>query len=76
MTSRFFCNVFHCCFVLYRLEDISEDADLQEKSESDLKNLGEMILTNCEKVMSSFEAKLRETTSAEGLFLEEIVMLL
>ena len=62
--------MFCLLFCLCRLEDISEDADLQEKSESDLKNLGEMILKTCEQVMKDFEVKLRETTSAEGFFWE------
>ncbi|ESO01124.1 hypothetical protein HELRODRAFT_192382 [Helobdella robusta] len=50
---------------LERLEDIAGDAELQEKSESDLKNLAELILNKCDQVMKEYEEKLREVTTAE-----------
>ena len=58
-----------CYFCMIRLEDIAGDAELQEKSETDLKNLAEMVLTRCDQVMKEYEEKMKDPANAgEGEF--------
>ena len=49
-------------FVCYRLDDIACDAELQEKSESELRKLGELLQSSCEQALKDFSAKKEEET--------------
>ncbi|ELU11024.1 hypothetical protein CAPTEDRAFT_167753 [Capitella teleta] len=49
-----------------RLDAISCDAELQEKSEHDLGRLADMLLSQCEVAMHEFEGKTAEEQAQEG----------
>ena len=52
------------------MDDIAGDAELQEKSHSDLKTLGEQLIKGCEDAMKEFEEKNKNNdASAEGKYL-------
>ncbi len=48
---------------------IACDAELQEKSQADIKKLAEMLQSNCEKAMKEYEEKLKEDPNFEGMIL-------
>jgi hypothetical protein len=47
---------------IFRLDAIACDAELQEKSQGDLKRLGEKIWQECETAMLEYKAKLEDPT--------------
>lgn len=51
---------------LTRLDAIACDAELQEKSESDLRKLAEMLKKGCEQAVEEFKHKKEEENQAEG----------
>lgn len=44
----------------YRLEAIAQDAELEEFSKSELEQLGNELLTGCQKAQSEYEEKIKE----------------
>ncbi|XP_045216418.2 chromodomain-helicase-DNA-binding protein 1-like isoform X4 [Mercenaria mercenaria] len=51
---------------LSRLDDIACDAELQEKSESDLRKMAELLKSSCEQALKEFNAKKQEQEAPEG----------
>ncbi|KAL4227328.1 transcriptional regulator [Mactra antiquata] len=49
-----------------RLDDIACDAELQEKSESDLRKLADLLKSSCDQAVKDFNAKKLEEPPAEG----------
>lgn len=51
-----------CCtrLVIFRLEAIAQDAELEEFSKSELEQLGNELLTGCQKAQSEYEEKIKE----------------
>lgn len=56
----------------FRLDAISRDAELQEKSETDLKRLAELLKERCENAMTEHKEKLEENPNFEGQFLNDL----
>ena len=53
--------MWHC-----RLEDISGDAELQEKSHSDLHRLGQIVMEQCQITMTEHEKQLENGTPEDN----------
>ena len=52
--------------MFYRLDAIAIDAELQEKTEAELKRVAEHLQTGVEQAIKEFEEKLKEEPNAEG----------
>lgn len=52
--------------LLFRLDAIARDAELQEKSEADLKRVAELLKERCEQAMTEYKEKLDEDPNFEG----------
>lgn len=50
----------------FRLDAIARDAELQEKSEADLKRVAELLKERCEQAMTEYKEKLDEDPNFEG----------
>lgn len=53
---------------VHRLDDIACDAELQEKSESDLRKMADLLKSSCDQAVKEFNAKKQEEPPAEGIF--------
>ncbi len=49
-----------CTILLNRLEAIAGDAELQEKSQADLKKMGDLLHDGCVKAVQEYEEKMKE----------------
>lgn len=54
---------------IFRLDAIAEDAELQEKSEADLRRLAEYLRRACEDATKEHNQKLQENPNPEGIHL-------
>ena len=55
------------CLFFYRLDAISCDAELQEKSEGDLKKLAQILLLSCEQAVEEYnKTKPNDETTNDG----------
>ena len=59
-------NVDYCFIFGFRLDAIAGDAELQEKSEADLKHLADLLQTQCESAMKEYEQKLLDDPNFDG----------
>ena len=53
-------------FLIYRLEPIAFDAELQEKSQADLERLAQLLKEGCETAMKEYEDKLKDDPTFDG----------
>ncbi|XP_071964385.1 chromodomain-helicase-DNA-binding protein 1-like isoform X2 [Antedon mediterranea] len=51
---------------LTRLEEIAGDAELQEKSQADLKRLGDTLHNGCRRVIQEYEERLKQDAEFDG----------
>ena len=58
--------MFRCPCNHFRLDDIACDAELQEKSESELKKIAETLKSGCEQAIKDFNNKQAEDTPNDG----------
>ena len=59
------CEIYHT-YACFRLDDIACDAELQEKSESELKKIAETLKSGCEQAIKDFNNKQAEDTPNDG----------
>ena len=52
---------------LVRLDSIAVDAELEEKSEADLKKLAEVLQRNVDESMEEYHQKMKEDPSFDGV---------
>ena len=51
---------------IFRLDAISEDAELTDKSTSELKELSELLKSSCEQTVKEYEEKLLQDEQFDG----------
>ena len=51
---------------MFRLDAISEDAELTDKSTSELKELSELLKSSCEQTVKEYEEKLLQDEQFDG----------